>query len=48
MPKLIEQLREKLLFEAKKQIYEQGYSKTTVRSVTAALGVGVGTVYNYF
>ena len=48
MPKIIEQLREKLLFEAKKQIREQGYAKTTIRSVATALGVGVGTVYNYF
>ena len=48
MPKIIEQLREKLLVEAKKQIQEQGYAKTTIRSVAAALDVGVGTVYNYF
>lgn len=48
MPKIIEGLREQLLAEAKRQILEQGYAKTTVRSVASALGVGVGTVYNYF
>lgn len=48
MPKIIEQLHEKLLSEAKKQMYERGYARTTIRSVAAALGVGVGTVYNYF
>ncbi len=48
MPKIIENLREQLLAEAKKQIAEQGYAKTTVRSVANACGVGVGTVYNYF
>lgn len=48
MPKIIENLREQLLQEAKKQIAENGYSKTTVRSVAAACKVGVGTVYNYF
>lgn len=48
MPKIIENLREQLLNEAKKQISEYGYAKTTVRSVAGACGVGVGTVYNYF
>jgi len=48
MPKIIEQLRERLILEAKRQIVKDGYAKTTVRSVAAACGVGVGTVYNYF
>ena len=48
MPKIIENLREQLLAEAKRQIAERGYAKTTVRSVAGACGVGVGTVYNYF
>ena len=48
MPKIIENLREQLLLEAKKQIAETGYGKTTVRSIARACGVGVGTVYNYF
>lgn len=48
MPKIIENLREKLLEEAKHQVMEQGYSTMTIRSVASACGVGVGTVYNYF
>ncbi len=48
MPKIIENVREQLLSEAKRQICENGYAKTTVRSVAAACGLGVGTVYNYF
>lgn len=48
MPKIIENLREQLLSEAKKQVKELGYAATTVRSVAGACGVGVGTVYNYF
>ena len=48
MPKIIENLREKLLEEAKHQVMEQGYSAMTIRSVASACGVGVGTVYNYF
>jgi AcrR family transcriptional regulator len=48
MPKIIENVREQLLTEAKRQIAENGYGKTTIRSVASACGVGVGTVYNYF
>ena len=48
MPKIIENVREQLLTEAKHQIIENGYAKTTIRSVASACGLGVGTVYNYF
>lgn len=48
MPKIIENVREQLLAEARKQILERGYANTTVRSVAGACGLGVGTVYNYF
>lgn len=48
MPKIIENVRELLLETAKEQIRLQGYSKTTIRSVASACGLGVGTVYNYF
>ena len=48
MPKIIENLREKLVREAQYQVEERGYSALTIRSVANACGVGVGTVYNYF
>ena len=48
MPKIIENLKEQLLLEAKRQIAERGYAQTTIRSIAAGCGVGVGTVYNYF
>ena len=48
MPKIIENLREKLVLEARRQVQEQGYGALTIRSVATACGVGVGTVYNYF
>ncbi len=48
MPKLIEGLRERLMEEARTQALSGGYSAVTIRSVAAACGVGVGTVYNYF
>ena len=48
MPKIIENLEERLLQEARRQIAESGYGATTIRSVAKGCGVGVGTVYNYF
>ena len=48
MPKIIENLREKLVCEAKRQVEELGYANLTIRSVASVCGVGVGTVYNYF
>lgn len=48
MPKIIENLQERLIAEARKQIAQSGYSSMTIRSVAAGCGVGVGTVYNYF
>ena len=48
VPKIIENVREQLLAEAKKQVFERGYADTTIRSVAGACGLGVGTVYNYF
>ena len=48
MPKIIQNVKQQLLSEAKRQIAERGYSNTTVRSVASGCGVGVGTVYNYF
>lgn len=48
MPKVIENLKNKLMEEARAQVQTNGYAATTIRSVAAACGVGVGTVYNYF
>ncbi len=48
MPKIIENLEERLIAEAKKQLQASGYSALTIRSVAKGCGVGVGTVYNYF
>ena len=48
MPKIIENIKEQLIAEAKRQISEYGYANTTIRSVASSCGVGVGTVYNYF
>ena len=42
MPKIIENIREQLLQEVKRQIAENGYGKTTIRSVAGACGLGIG------
>ena len=48
MPKIIENLKARLLAEANQQIAENGYEAVTIRSIAKGCGVGVGTVYNYF
>lgn len=48
MPKIIENLKEKILEEANRQMREAGYAAMTIQSIAKACGVGVGTVYNYF
>lgn len=48
MPKIIENLPQKLAEEAKRQIREVGYEAMTIRSVAQKCQVGVGTVYNYY
>lgn len=42
MSKIIENVWEQLLTEAKKQIRERGYADTTIRSVAGTGGLGVG------
>ena len=48
MPKIITNLRDDLMREAREQILKHGYKNTTMRSVAKSCGVAVGTVYNYF
>ena len=48
MPKIIENLRQRLMEEARSQAEELGYSAMTIRSVAKGCDVGVGTVYNYY
>ena len=48
MPKKIENVRELLLEETKRQMLEKGYKDLNIRSVANACKLGTGTVYNYF
>lgn len=48
MPKIIDNLAQRLTEEARRQVNEVGYSALNIRTVAKNCGVGVGTVYNYF
>ena len=48
MPKIIENLPQRLQDEARRQIEQSGFAAMTIRSVAKGCGVGVGTVYNYY
>ena len=48
MSRINENLKDKLLDEACKQIDTIGYGAMTMQSISKACGVAVGTVYNYY
>lgn len=48
MPKIIENLDERILNEASSQLFSKGYHDMTMRSVADGCGIAVGTVYNYY
>ena len=48
MSRPIENIKEKIMAEAQKQLKDVGYNATMIQSIAKACGVGVGTVYNYF
>lgn len=48
MPRLIENPRELILSEAKKILYNEGYSSISIRRVAKECDIAVGTIYNYF
>ncbi len=48
IPKIIDDLRPRLLAEARKMLLTDGGRSLTIRSVAASCDVAVGTVYNYF
>lgn len=48
MPKILESPKEKILYEAKLMLKEQGYRELSMRILAKNCGIGLGTVYNYF
>ena len=45
---LKEDIRGRILAVAEQRFGQQGYSKTSMREIAGAVGVGVGNIYNYF
>lgn len=48
MPKVIDNLRENILYEAREIVENHGIDKLTMREVSNKTGIAVGTIYNYF
>lgn len=48
LSRVIQNPRELILNEAKKILYDEGYSKISIRRVAKECKIAVGTIYNYF
>jgi AcrR family transcriptional regulator len=48
MPKIIENVRERAIFQARDLLIREGHAALTVRRVATALGIAPATIYNYF
>lgn len=48
IPKIIPNARQMMLDEARRQVTQNGYAATTIRSIASACGIALGTMYNYF
>ena len=48
MPKIIENLRENLLAETRRELLDSGYESINIRTIAKNCHTAVGTVYNYF
>ncbi len=48
MPKVIENLRTRILEDAKRRLKEQGYGGLRIRQIAADCDIALGTMYNYF
>lgn len=48
MPKIIQELREKILAAARKRLLTEGYAALSLRGIAGDCSIAVGTIYNYF
>ena len=48
MPKIIPNLKETIVIEAKHMLIKDGYENFNMRDIAKKCSVGVGTLYNYF
>ena len=48
MPKVIENLRETIILEAKNILFTKGFKDLSIREIAKCSNIGTGTFYNYF
>ncbi len=48
MPKIIDNLKNRILDTTQREISEKGYSGITIRTIAESCGIALGTFYNYF
>ena len=48
MPKIIDNIRDNAVSQAREVLVSEGYGSLTMRGIAARCGVAVGTMYNYF
>ncbi|GLC28775.1 TetR/AcrR family transcriptional regulator [Clostridium omnivorum] len=48
MPKLIENVKEKLIIEGRKTLIEKNYKELNIRDIAKQCSIAIGTFYNYF
>ncbi len=48
MPKVISNVRGRAIEEARRELIDHGYTALTIRGIARKLGIGTGTIYNYF
>ena len=48
MPKVIDNIRGRAVSEAREILIRDGYGALTIRGIARILGIGLGTIYNYF
>lgn len=48
MPKIIENVKETILKQARKTLMEQSYKEFNIRDIAKKCNIAVGTVYNYY
>lgn len=48
MPKIIENIEDKIFLAAQKLFYEKGYEKVNMKEISKEAEIGVGTLYNYY
>ncbi|MCR3757571.1 TetR/AcrR family transcriptional regulator [Clostridium felsineum] len=48
MPRIIEDIKEKLILEGRRTLMEKSYKELSIRNVAKNCGIAIGTFYNYF